>query len=135
VPEVVLDHSESVRALHRELLAAGAEVMVAFTCDGHREKLRAIGREDDLERLNRVALQLAREVAEAGDALVAGNICNTWAYDPARPDETAPIVRAIGRPAGAIPHDGRPAELRAPCRRARSSGVPRLARPVHVHPV
>ncbi len=34
VPEVVLDFPEAVRQLHRELLRAGAEVMVAFTYYG-----------------------------------------------------------------------------------------------------
>src|SRR5215207_10290448 len=52
VPEVVLDFPEAVRQLHREMLRAGAEVMVAFTYYGHRDKLRAIGREDDLEPLH-----------------------------------------------------------------------------------
>src|SRR4051812_49956005 len=85
VPEVVLDHPEAVRELHREFLRAGSEVMVAFTYYGHREKLRTIGREEDLEPLNRQALRLAREVAAEGGALVAGNICNTWAYDPDDP--------------------------------------------------
>src|SRR5262252_6608036 len=82
VPEVVLDFPDAVRELHREFLRAGADVMVAFTYYGHREKLRTIGREDDLEPLNRQALRLAKEVAAEGDALVAGNICNTWVYDP-----------------------------------------------------
>jgi betaine-homocysteine S-methyltransferase len=95
VPEVVLDHPEAVRELHREFLNAGAEVMVAFTYYGHREKLRAIGREQDLERLNRDALVLAREVAREGDALLAGNICNTWAYDPDRPEASGAVVRAM----------------------------------------
>src|SRR5215213_10602994 len=72
VPEVVLDFPGAVSELHREMLRAGAEVMVAFTYYGHREKLRSIGREDDLEPLNRQALRLARAVAAEGDALVAG---------------------------------------------------------------
>ena len=61
--------------------------MVAFTYYGHREKLRQIGREDDLEPLNRNALRIAREVAAEAGALLAGNICNTWAYDPDDPVE------------------------------------------------
>jgi betaine-homocysteine S-methyltransferase len=97
VPEVVLDHPDAVRQLHREMLRAGAEVMVAFTYYGHREKLRAIGREDDLEPLNRQALRLAREVAAEGDALVAGNICNTWAYDPEAPESSGAVVREMYR--------------------------------------
>jgi betaine-homocysteine S-methyltransferase len=95
VPEVVLDHPEAVRQLHREFLRAGAEVMVAFTYYGHRGKLRQIGREDDLEPLNRNALRIAREVAAEGGALLAGNICNTWAYDPDDPAASGEIVRAM----------------------------------------
>jgi betaine-homocysteine S-methyltransferase len=97
VPEVVLDFPEAVRQLHREMLRAGAEVMVAFTYYGHREKLRSIGREGDLEPLNRDALRLAREVAAEGDALVAGNICNTWVYDPDAPESSGETVREMYR--------------------------------------
>jgi betaine-homocysteine S-methyltransferase len=97
VPEVVLDYPDAVRELHREFLRAGAEVMVAFTYYGHREKLRMIGREDDLEPLNRNALKLAKEVAAEGDALVAGNICNTWAYDPDDPESSGDVVREMYR--------------------------------------
>src|SRR2546423_8466888 len=68
VPEVVLDFPDAVRELHREFLRAGAEVMEAFTYYGHREKLRMIGREDDLEPLNRNALRIATQVPEEGDA-------------------------------------------------------------------
>ncbi len=88
VPEVVLDHPDAVRQLHREFLRAGSDVIEAFTYYGHREKLRIIGKEDLLEPLNRQALELAKEVAqEATDepALVAGNICNTNIYDPGEP--------------------------------------------------
>jgi betaine-homocysteine S-methyltransferase len=97
VPEVVLDYPDAVRELHREFLRAGAEVMVAFTYYGHREKLRMIGREDDLEPLNRNALKFAKEVAAEGDALVAGNICNTWAYDPDDPESSGDVVREMYR--------------------------------------
>jgi betaine-homocysteine S-methyltransferase len=54
-----------------------------------------IGREDDLEPLNRNALELAKEVAEEGDALLAGNICNTWAYDPDDAEESGEVVRGM----------------------------------------
>ncbi len=97
VPEVVLDFPEAVRELHREFLRAGSEVMVAFTYYGHREKLRMIGREDDLEPLNRQALRLAKEVADEDDALVAGNICNTWVFDPEAPESSGRLVREMYR--------------------------------------
>jgi betaine-homocysteine S-methyltransferase len=85
VPEVVLDFPDAVRELHREFLRAGSDVMVALTYYAHREKLRHVGREGDLEAMNRRAVRIAREVAQEGDALVAGNVCNTWAYDPDDP--------------------------------------------------
>ena len=97
VPEVVLDFPGAVRELHREFLRAGAEVMVALTYYAHREKLRDVGREGDLEAMNRQAVRIAREVASEGPdggALVAGNVCNTWAYDPDDP-ATARAVRAM----------------------------------------
>jgi betaine-homocysteine S-methyltransferase len=95
VPEVVLDFPEAVKELHREFLRAGSDVMVALTYYAHREKLRDVGRENDLERMNRQAVQLANEVAREGDALVAGNICNTWAYDAHNAKESSRIVRAM----------------------------------------
>ncbi len=95
VPEVVLDYPEAVKELHREFLRAGAEVMVALTYYADRQKLKTVGREGDLERLNRQAVRLAREVAAEGEALVAGNIANTWVYDHRNHAETARLVRQI----------------------------------------
>ena len=95
VPEVVLEYPQAVKELHREFLRAGAEVMVAFTYYGHRAKMRSIGREGDLERLNRDAVRAAKEIADEGNALVAGNVCNTWEYDPAKHAETERIVRPM----------------------------------------
>jgi betaine-homocysteine S-methyltransferase len=77
VPEVVLEHPEVVAQLHREFAHAGSDVVEAFTYYGHREKLRAIGKEDLLEPLNREALALARTVARETDTLLAGNLSNT----------------------------------------------------------
>src|SRR5438874_3693479 len=82
VPEVVLEHPEVIAQLHREFAHAGSDVVEAFTYYAHREKLRLIGREDDLEPMNRQALAIAKKVAAEGNALVAGNICNTNIYEP-----------------------------------------------------
>lgn len=95
VPEVVLDYPDALRQLHREFLRAGSEVMVAFTYYAHRSKLRVIGRENDLEPMNRQALRIAKEIAKEGSALVAGNICNTWEYDPDNKKKTSQVVRQM----------------------------------------
>src|SRR4051794_16954752 len=94
VPEVVLDFPEQVENLHRDFLRAGSDVIEAFTYYAHREKLRPIGREGDLEPMNRQALAIAKKVAAEGDALVAGNICNTNVYKPGDA-EAARQVRAM----------------------------------------
>ena len=85
VPEVLLDHPEQVTALHRDFVRAGSDVVEALTYYAHREKLRAVGKDGLLEDMNRQALALAREVADESGAMVAGNVCNTNLYDPARP--------------------------------------------------
>jgi betaine-homocysteine S-methyltransferase len=82
VPEVVLEHPEKVAELHREFVHAGSDVVEAFTYYAHREKLRIIGRESDLESINREALALAKEVADETGSLFAGDICNTNVYAP-----------------------------------------------------
>ena len=94
VPEVILDEPDALRQLHREFLRAGADVMVALTYYAHRDKLADVGRAGDLEELNRQAVRLANEVAAEGGALVAGNICNTWSYDPQDPHRSGAVVRA-----------------------------------------
>jgi betaine-homocysteine S-methyltransferase len=39
-----------------------------------------------LQEINGAAVRVAREVAGAYDCLVAGNLANTWVYDPSDPD-------------------------------------------------
>ena len=92
VPEVVLEHPEKVAELHREFVHAGSDVVEAFTYYAHREKLRLIGREEDLERINRRALEIAKEVAAESGALLAGNVCNTNVYTG---EESRATVRAM----------------------------------------
>jgi betaine-homocysteine S-methyltransferase len=94
VPEVILDEPDALRQLHREFLRAGSDVMVALTYYAHRDKLRGVGRAGDLEEMNRQAVRIANEIAAEGGALVAGNICNTWAYDPSAPEASGAVVRA-----------------------------------------
>jgi betaine-homocysteine S-methyltransferase len=92
VPEVVLDHPEKVSELHREFVHAGSDVVEAFTYYAHREKLRLIGKEELLEKINRQALDLAREVARDSGCLFAGDICNTNVYTG---EESRDTVRAM----------------------------------------
>jgi methionine synthase I (cobalamin-dependent) len=86
VPEVVLEHPDLVETLHRDFVHAGSDVVEAFTYYAHRAKLKIVGREKDLARINRAALAVARKVARGTGTLLAGDICNTSIYafdDPA----------------------------------------------------
>jgi len=90
VPEVALEYPDALRQLHRDFQHAGSGIVQAFTYNGHREKMRVIGKEELLEPLNRAALRIAREVAETPPAgrepdLLAGNISNSNIWDPDDP--------------------------------------------------
>lgn len=87
VPEVALEHPEVLERLHRDFQHAGSDVMLAFTYNAHREKMRVIGKEDLLEPLNRAALAIARKVAAdvpGGQEpnLFAGNVSNSNIWNP-----------------------------------------------------
>src|SRR5215813_13179099 len=80
VPEVVLEHPDLVEGLHRDFVHAGSDVVEAFTYYAHRAKLKMVGREKYLARINRAALAIARKVARSTGTLLAGDICNTSIY-------------------------------------------------------
>ncbi|PRO66453.1 homocysteine S-methyltransferase family protein [Alkalicoccus urumqiensis] len=97
VPEVALENPEALKQTYRDFMNAGSDVVLAFTYNAHREKMRIIGKEDVLEPLNRQAIRLAKEVAKehpTEEALVAGNISNTNIFDPEDP-ATGEKVRAM----------------------------------------
>lgn len=100
VPEVVLEHPELVEMLHRDFVNAGSDVVEAFTYYAHREKMKIIGRESDLERINRQALQIAKKVARETGTLFAGNLSNTSVYNPADRETHAAAKRMFEEQVG-----------------------------------
>ncbi len=72
--EANLTHPSIVRDVHRAYLAAGAEVVTANTFASSPLLLEHFGRLDDLERIDAVALALAREAAAGTGAVVAGSM-------------------------------------------------------------
>jgi betaine-homocysteine S-methyltransferase len=73
---------ESVKQLQMDFARAGAEVLQAVTYYAHKEKLKVIGAEGYLKEINANAVRIAREVADEYGILVAGNLSNTWIFDP-----------------------------------------------------
>jgi betaine-homocysteine S-methyltransferase len=81
-PEVSITEPEALAQLHREFLRAGAEVLQALTFYASEDKLATVGLARKVDDINRAAVEIAREVAREGDALVAGDLSLTWVYDP-----------------------------------------------------
>jgi betaine-homocysteine S-methyltransferase len=81
-PEVSITEPEALAQLHREFVRAGAEVLQALTFYASEEKLATVGLAGRVDDINRAAVRIARSVADEGDALVAGNLSLTWAYEP-----------------------------------------------------
>jgi len=85
-----------VRDIHRQYVAAGAEVLETNSFGANRIKLTQHGLQDQVKELNRAAARLAREAA--GDrALVAGAVgplgIRLEPYGPTSKDEACAIFR------------------------------------------
>ncbi|XP_072166178.1 betaine--homocysteine S-methyltransferase 1-like [Diadema setosum] len=86
-PEAVIQYPDAVKQLHREFLRAGADVLQTFTFYGSEDSIEgktpSATKAVDInwEELNERACDLAREVADEGDALVAGSLCPVVAYE------------------------------------------------------
>jgi betaine-homocysteine S-methyltransferase len=93
-PEVVIEQPEALAELHREFLRAGVDVLQTMTFYASDDKLSTVGLEGKVDDINRNAVQIARKVAAEGDALVAGNLSLTWAYEP-DDEASAARVRAL----------------------------------------
>jgi 5-methyltetrahydrofolate--homocysteine methyltransferase len=68
-----VDRPDEVRACHEEYARAGARILTTNTFGGTRPRLLMHGLEDRVHELSRAGAQLAREVADRYDALVAGD--------------------------------------------------------------
>lgn len=84
-PQVVIEHPEAVKQLQTDFARAGSEVLQALTYYAHEAKLSVAGMKNALKEINANAVRIAREVAVEYNAIVAGNLCNTWVYDPTDP--------------------------------------------------
>ena len=63
-PQDILTHEDEVRKLTQEFHDAGAEVIQAQTFGGTRNRLAAVGAKDQFAKINRKAVQVAREVTQ-----------------------------------------------------------------------
>lgn len=70
---VTLDSPEIITEIHRNYIAAGADVIETNTFGANRDKLEKYGMEDKVEEINRKAVELARKEAK-GEVWIAGSV-------------------------------------------------------------
>lgn len=66
-----LTHGDVVRAVHTDYVRAGADVITANTYASSPLSFSHLGREDQIERIDRAAVRLAREAAEGAASPIA----------------------------------------------------------------
>jgi len=74
--EVNLTHPDVVRSVHEDYIRAGAEVITANTYATSPLLFNSLGRDDDMAKIDKAAVKLAREACEkldAGHVAVAGS--------------------------------------------------------------
>lgn len=72
-----LTHGDTVRAVHEDYIRAGAEVVTANTYASSPLSFASLGREDEIEAIDREAVRLAREAVQrvaASPVCVAGSV-------------------------------------------------------------
>ncbi|MEJ7800599.1 MAG: homocysteine S-methyltransferase family protein [Ilumatobacter sp.] len=94
--QVMIDQPELVRHLHRRFIDAGADVITVNAYSATRCRLGPAGREDDYERLQTLACELAVEArSDRSDVKIAGCLSPYgWSY---RPDITLPLDELTAR--------------------------------------
>ncbi len=70
----VLDNPNAIQDLHSAFIDAGADLLLTCTFGGTRLRLSASSLEDQFEKINRSAVELARQAAQGTAVLIAGSI-------------------------------------------------------------
>lgn len=70
--EANLTHPDAVRSVHEDYIAAGAEIVTANTYPTSPLLFNALGRDEDMELIDREAVRIAREASD-GRVAVAGS--------------------------------------------------------------
>ncbi|MFO0950467.1 MAG: homocysteine S-methyltransferase family protein [Isosphaeraceae bacterium] len=132
----VLDRPDDVREIHRRDVAAGADGVTTDTFGAHRAWLDRFGRAEDVARVNRRAVEIAREaagpfrlvlgsvgpaasahprdLAEQVDLLSDAGV-DALLFETLRPDEAVTILSVLGECGVRGSLDRRPDHLSPPC--------------------
>jgi 5-methyltetrahydrofolate--homocysteine methyltransferase len=72
--EWVLENPEAIRALHRDFINAGSDIILTSTFGGSEIRLSRSGLKDKHQLVNRTAVELARQAAADHQVLIAGSM-------------------------------------------------------------
>ena len=72
--ELNLSQPETIRAIHREYVQAGADIIETNTFGANSFRLARHGCAEQMAEVNRAGARLAREAAKANNVFVAGSI-------------------------------------------------------------
>lgn len=78
-PLTNIEHPETVKAVHADYKAAGANVVITNTLTANRIYLEHAGLADKFESINAIGAKLCRE-AVGDDCYVAGDMCSTGKF-------------------------------------------------------
>lgn len=70
----VLENPQAIKELAREFIAAGAQIILTCTFGGNRIRLRRSGLEEQLERINLQAVEIAQKAVQGSEVLIAGSM-------------------------------------------------------------
>jgi len=133
---VLLSHPEVVRACHADYIAAGAEVIITNTFSSGRHVLEPAGFADDVARINRTGVEVARQARDKvaqQPVAIAGSICEWTDLDGAWNDaerlsgsyrEQADLLAEAGVDLIALEMGSHPAHLPLAVEAAVATGLP-----------
>ena len=111
-----LENAAALEAVHRDYIAAGADIITANTYASSRLMLRAAGLADQVEEINRTAVRTAQRARQASgreDVLIAGSLSHmcpvvegTGLPDPSRIASQAELEDALGELADILRAEG-----------------------------
>lgn len=92
-------HADTVRQLHQDYIASGADIITTNTYSAARHNLEAAGLGEKVRELNRRAVQVAQEAAaQAADVrriYIAGTLSNFGVYASSRGDRPLPSAEQL----------------------------------------
>lgn len=98
-----VENRDAVSDVHRQFIAAGADIVLTNTFGGTRTRLELDGKADRVAELNGAGVEAARAAADGTDVVVAGSVGPTGAlFEPLGPMTEEEAVAVFGEQMAAL---------------------------------